>query len=98
MCFLTCSNQLPILSKQPFAFPHRLLTGGRHTWATFIEDLIYLYGSGYIWIAHDVGNEDIFIKQFTQRLEDSSTLHWISNINNNSKEITYKHLKSALTL
>ena len=54
--------------KQCYEMLKQLDTAGRHTWATCIKDLLYLYGYGYVWIAHDVGNDDIFIKQFTQRL------------------------------
>lgn len=46
--------------KQSYFMLKRLDEVGRKTWASFIRELLYMYGFGYVWIAHDVGNENYF--------------------------------------
>ena len=42
---------------------------GRLTWATKIKDLLYQYGFGIVWFTHNIGNTNLFISQFDQRLK-----------------------------
>ena len=43
---------------------------GRNCWATNIKSLLFEYGYGYILIAQDVGNLDLIICNFKQRITD----------------------------
>ena len=47
-------------------------------------------------MAQDIGDINIFIKHFKQRLADCFTQNWEENINNSSRCDFYKHIKSQL--
>ena len=69
---------------------------GRVTWATHIKNLLFLYGFGYVWIAHDVGDTVSFINIFRQRLIDCFTQDWHATVNDSSRCYHYKHFKTLL--
>ena len=48
----------------------RLDEVGKITWASHVKEMLYYYGFGYVWIAHDVGSSKQFLGLFTQRLKD----------------------------
>ena len=56
-----------------------------------------MYGSGYVWIAHDVGNEAYFFNLF-KRIIDGSLQKWHSNINSSSKAAHFSCFKSLLNV
>ena len=60
----------------------------RHTWVTDIKLLLYRYGFGHVWLAQGVGNVDLFLCLFKQRLADIVMQDWSSKINNLSKLTT----------
>ena len=82
--------------KQCYFMLKRLDEVGRKTWATNIRELLYMYGFGYAWLAHDVGNDDNFLCQFKQRIIDSYLQKWFSDINTSPKANHYKCFKSLL--
>ena len=43
---------------------------GRRTWATYVNNLLFLYGFGKYWISQDVGHMNQFIRCLKQRLKD----------------------------
>ena len=57
-----------------------------------------MYDFGYVWIAHDVGNEIYFLKLFKQHMIDSSLQKWRPDINNSSKTVHYRCFKSLLNV
>ena len=59
---------------------------------------LYQYGFGYAWITQEIGDVDIFIKMFKQRLIDCYTQNWHDDINMSSRWYHYKHFKSLLTV
>ena len=71
-------------------------TAGRHTWATNIKDLLFLYGFGYAWLAQEVGNENMFLRLFCQRVKDIFTQKWFSGIESTPKAHHYKYFKTNL--
>ena len=94
---------LKVIQMQDFRYPKqsyfmlkRLDDVGRKTWAGCIRELLYMYGFGYVWIAHDVGNEAYFLNLFKQRIIDSSLQKWHSDINSSSKAAHYRCFKSLL--
>jgi hypothetical protein len=70
----------------------------RHTWVTDVKRLLFQYGFGYIWIAQDVGDSDIFIDTFARRMKDCNQQAWYESVCNNSKLYMYKEYKSLLNI
>ena len=70
---------------------------GRRTWATSVKDLLFRFGFGYVWVSQDVGDINMFIYTFKQRVTDCMTQNWHSDIDTSSRCDTYKHFKSLLT-
>ena len=96
---------LKVIRMQDFRYPKqsyfmlkRLDDVGRKNWASCIRELLYMYGFGYVWIAHDVGNEAYFLNLFKQRIIDSSLQKWHSDINSSSKAVHYRCFKSLLNV
>ena len=58
---------------------------GRSNWASKVKDLLYQYGFGYAWITQEIGDVNIFIKMFKQRLIDCYTQNWHDDINMSSR-------------
>ena len=48
---------------------------GKITCATQVKNLLYKYGFGYVWEANTVGDMNVFIKMFKQRLIDCCTVN-----------------------
>lgn len=69
---------------------------GRNCWATNIKSLLFTYGYGYIWIAQDVGNIDVFICNFKRRITDCFVQNWHNDISNSSRCHHYKYYKTLL--
>ena len=44
---------------------------GRTTWATKVKNVLYLSGFGYVWDNQSVGNAELFLSEFKQRLIDN---------------------------
>ena len=57
-----------------------------------------MYGFGYMWLSHDVGNDDVFRCQFKQRLIDSYWQKWYSDISTSPKALHYSCFKSLLVV
>jgi len=69
---------------------------GRRNWATDVKELLFKYGFGFIWVSQDVGDIDLFMVHFKQRLTDCATQTWHENINDSSRCDTYRQFKSLL--
>ena len=50
-----------------------------------------------MWIAQDVGDVDMFLRAFRQRLTDCMTQTWHSDIDSSSRYDTYKCYKTLLS-
>ncbi len=83
---------------QSYMMLKRLDEVGRTTWATKVKTLLYKYGFGYVWLAHEVGDIRAFMLLFKQRLIDCMTQDWRSVISDSRKAIHYKYFKSMLTV
>ena len=57
---------------------------------------MFQYGFGYAWLSEDVGDFNIFLSQFKQRLIDCSCQTLNGNIELSPKALSYKLYKSAL--
>jgi len=90
--------QMPrnLYPRQCYEMIRQLDEGGRNTWATNIKHLLYRYGFGIAWITQDIGNVNVFIAMFKDRLTESFYSNTMSNINTSPKALCYKLFKSAL--
>ena len=66
------------------------------TRATHIKSLLFEFGFGYAWIAHEIGNKRHFLNLFKRRIKDISIQNWRRNINDSPKDMHYKCFKSNL--
>ena len=71
---------------------------GRKTWASEVRHLLFKFGFGFVWIAQDIGNPDIFMSQLKLRIADCLKQDWHSSIDNSSRCDHYKHFKSLLNV
>lgn len=69
---------------------------GRLTWASNIKKLLFRYGYGFVWVSQEVGDINIFIKQFKQRLIDCMKQNWHGSIEDSPRCDTYKYFKTLL--
>ena len=69
---------------------------GRVNWATSVKNLLYRYGFGYAWIYQDIGNVNLFLTIFKQRIIDCMLQNWSEKVNDSPRCDTYKHFKSLL--
>ena len=57
-----------------------------------------MYGFGYIWIIHEVDNDNAFLSQCKQRVIDSCLQKWHSDINNSPKAKHYRCFKRVVNV
>ena len=69
---------------------------GRRNWATNVKELLFKYGFGHAWIYQNLGDVNLFISIFKQRLHDIARQNWLSEINQSPKCCTYKEFKTLL--
>ena len=79
-------NRLP---KQCYKMLYEQDLSGRKNWATSIKNILYTSGFGVVWENQGVGNTDIFLKEFRQRLEDIYRQDWCSSLENDTEYMTY---------
>ena len=84
--------------KQCYIMLRSLSDAGKITWATQVKNLLYKYGFGYVWEANTVGDMNVFIKMFKQRLIDCCQQMWQSDINESSKALLYRKYKLVLEI
>lgn len=65
-------------------------------WASEIKQLLYTHGFGEVWFNQGVGNVDLFLCTFKQRLIDMSNQNWHNDVLNNSKLDVYRKHKHLL--
>ena len=80
---------------------YRMLKGlddvNRHTWASEIKQLLCVYGFRHVWLNQGVGDNSLFIETFKQRLMDTSSQDWHSDVLNSRKLELYSTYKSQLS-
>ena len=69
---------------------------GRLCWVTHIKNILFEHGFGYVWIAQDVGQINLFIKVFTNRLKDCALQKLYADMELSPKTDHYKHYKTLL--
>ena len=69
---------------------------GKKTWATSVKTILMRYGYGIVWLQQGVGDSELFVQQFKNRLQDNLMQEWLGNINNSSKLAIYCTFKSQM--
>ena len=87
------NNRFP---KQCYNMLTSIDNAGRNCWATNVKSLIFRYGFGFVWISQDVGNVDLFVYNFRQRVIDCVTQNLHNDISNASRGNHYRNYKSLL--
>jgi len=68
----------------------------RQTWASHVKELLFKFGFGFVWVSQDIGDINLSILQFKQRVHDIMTQNWCAYINNASRCSTYVNFKTFL--
>lgn len=71
---------------------------GRICWVTKVKHVLFRYGFGFVWISQEIGDTNMFLKLFKQRLIDCCTQQWYENITNSSRCFHYNKFKSLLNV
>ena len=77
---------------------YRLDQAGRITWVSGVKDILSKYGFGFVWLSQEVGNADLFLHQFMQRLKDSALQQWNTDVTPNSKLSSYREYLTMLNV
>ena len=85
------------LVKQYSMMDYDLHEIGRTTWCTKIENLLSRYGYNYVRMNQGVGNESLFVFEFTQHVKDSYLQELTESVNKNSKLSLFRNLKIEIT-
>ena len=59
---------------------------GRQNWVTKIKNILFRNGFGFVWEAQGIGDLQLFVKEFKDRLIDIHRQEWQAYLNDNSKE------------
>ena len=69
---------------------------GRNTWATKVKQLLFTYGFGYVWLNEEVGDIDMFIRTFKQRIVDCAKQKWHARLSDLGKARHYRFIMPLL--
>ena len=58
---------------------------GRITWITHVRDLLFRYGFGILWLTENIGDDNVFITVFKQRLIYCALHDWHTEITQSRK-------------
>ena len=64
------------------------------SWVTLLKNLLSALGFYAVWLAQSVGNVDVFIHVFKQRLRDVNIQNWNSRIENSPRSTFFKNIVS----
>ena len=59
-------------------------------WASELRDMLYNLGFYGVWVNQGVGNKDLFLAEFKQRLNDNFIQNWNSRLDELSRAIFYR--------
>ena len=82
------------LPRQAYIMLCNLDNLGRHTWATSVKDILFSYGFGYVWIAQEIGNKEMFLSNFESRISDILKQKWKAKLTEKPKLRSYCQFKS----
>jgi hypothetical protein len=68
---------------------------GRVTWASHVRNLLCKYDFGEVWEAQGVENWSLFLKEFTQRVQQKYCADWEYDLGQSSKLYLFRSLKES---
>ena len=69
---------------------------GRIIWAIKIREILFLNTFGYVWVYENIGDVNIFMTVFKQRVIDCGIQEWHHALNESSKARYYKYFMTEL--
>ena len=76
---------------------YRWTEEGKHCWAYFIKHFLINYEYGHVWFHQSVGNEQLFLLDFSQRLADIDMQSWQESLNSSSGLKNYCAIKTLFS-
>ena len=92
------------IPKKAYNMLFELDSKGKINWVTDMRTCLYKYGFGDVWLCQGVGNKNVFIRIFRQRLIDCRWQMWTDHVENSDRFSIYRsfcishEVKSYLTL
>lgn len=83
-------NRLP---RSCYSVLKTLDENGKWTWVTSVRNLLHELGFGYVWTAQGVGNENVFLSVFEERVREHFATNLTHTIQNSSKTAVYSTFK-----
>jgi len=84
------------LPKSSYNMLLELDQNNKPNWVTYVKNILFRFGFGHVFINQGVGNVELFIYSFKQRLSDCALQEWSSEVRNTSKLKSYYEYKSCL--
>ena len=93
---------LKVVSMSTDRLPHKaykmlflLDERGKRTWASDIRQCLFKYGFAYVWLNQGVGNVNVFLRCFKQRIIDNCWQEWNGLINASDRFVIYRQHKTS---
>ena len=80
------------------AYEMQLLYEDERSWAMKMKETLFKYGFGHVWEYGGVGNEEMFLKQLSQRLKDCFMQTWNNKIQSSERFALYRQFKSVFEM
>ena len=64
-------------------------------WASLVRNMLNTLGFGDVWLYQGVGDTELFIKAFLQRVKDNALQTWNQSMMNSSESYIYRELKTS---
>ena len=61
-------------------------------WAVLVKNLLAEFGFYEVWLQQNVGDHEIFLVLFKQRVKDNFIQLWNSELNNSSRALFYRNI------
>ena len=83
--------------KNCYSYQYELSENGRECWCSDLKKLLYHLGFGVVWVNQGVGNEELFMIEFNQRVIDIDCQQWHDKLTSLNKLDTYRLFKNNLS-
>ena len=84
--------------KACYSLARALDDASRLTWATSIKSLLYRYDYGIVWFQQGVGDINVFLTSFKQRIIDTCLQEWNDVVNSSSKLEFFHKIKDSVNM
>ena len=77
---------------------HSLAETGKQNWASQVKQVLLSYGFGYAWFEQQVGDPEMFLRIFIERITDCAHQDWFARVTESNFLICYSSFKYNLTI